>query len=99
MYIFVFFGLFTVLPLAIHLNYNILKFCCKQQTVCCLPLRNVLYCSPNIARAIKLRMWAGHVAFMAESRGIYRVVVGKPEGKRTLGRPLLRKVSIRKYKV
>ena len=40
MCIFVFFGLFTDLPLAIHLNCNILKFCCKQQTVCCLPLLN-----------------------------------------------------------
>jgi hypothetical protein len=38
MYIFVFFVLFTVLPLAIYLNCKILKFCCKQQTVCCLPL-------------------------------------------------------------
>jgi len=31
--------------------------------------------------------WAGHVACMAESRGVYRVLVGKPEGKRALGRP------------
>jgi hypothetical protein len=31
--------------------------------------------------------WAGHVALMGERRVIYRVVVGKPEGKRPLGRP------------
>jgi hypothetical protein len=31
--------------------------------------------------------WAGHVARIGESRGIYRVLVGKPEGKRPLGRP------------
>jgi hypothetical protein len=31
--------------------------------------------------------WAGYVARMGEGRGIYRVLVGKPEGKRPLGRP------------
>ena len=34
--------------------------------------------------------WAGHVARMGERRGVYRVLVGKPEGKRLLGRPRLR---------
>jgi len=34
--------------------------------------------------------WAGYVARMGESRGVYRVLVGKPEGKRPLGRPRLR---------
>ena len=50
---------------------------------------NDLYCSPNIVRMIKSRImrWAGHVARMGESRGLYRVFVGKPEGKRPLGRP------------
>jgi hypothetical protein len=31
--------------------------------------------------------WAGHVAHMGEDRGVHRVLVGKPEGKRPLGRP------------
>jgi hypothetical protein len=50
---------------------------------------NVLYCSPNIVRVIKSRRmrWAGHVARMGEERGWYRILVGKPEGKRPLGRP------------
>ena len=50
---------------------------------------NDLYCSPNIVRMIKSRRmrWAGHVACMGEGRGVYRVLVGKPEGKRPLGRP------------
>jgi hypothetical protein len=48
-----------------------------------------LYSSPNTVRVIKSRRmgWAGHVARMREGRGIYRVLVGKPEGKRPLGRP------------
>jgi len=48
-----------------------------------------LYASPNIVRVIKSRRmrWAGHVARMGEERGAYRVLVGKPEGKRPLGRP------------
>jgi len=50
---------------------------------------NDLYSSPNIVRAIKSRRmrWAGNVARMGEERGVYRVLVGKPEGKRPLGRP------------
>ena len=49
---------------------------------------NDLYSSPNIVRVIKSRRmrWAGHVARMGEERGAYRVL-GKPEGKRPLGRP------------
>ena len=49
---------------------------------------NDLYCSRNIVRVIKTRRmrWAGHVARMGKGRGIYRVLVGKPEGKRPLGR-------------
>ena len=50
---------------------------------------NDLYCSPNNVRVIKSRRmrWAGHVARMGDERGAYRVLVGKPEGKRSLGRP------------
>ena len=56
---------------------------------------NDLYSSPNIVRVIKLRRirWAGHVARMGEERGAYRVLVGKPEGKRPLGRPRRRWVD------
>jgi hypothetical protein len=48
-----------------------------------------LYSSPNIIRVIKSRRmrWAGHVARMGEGRGVYSVLVGRPEGKRPLGRP------------
>jgi hypothetical protein len=50
---------------------------------------NDLYSSPDIVRLIKSRRmrWAGHVVRMGERRGVYRVLVEKPEGKRTLGRP------------
>jgi len=49
---------------------------------------NDLFSSPNIVRVIKSRRmrWAGHMALMGEERGVYRVLVGKPEGKRPLGR-------------
>jgi hypothetical protein len=48
-----------------------------------------IYSPPNIVRVIKSRTmrWAGHVACMREGRGVYRVLVGRPEGKRPLGRP------------
>jgi hypothetical protein len=48
-----------------------------------------LYSSPNIVRVIKSRTkgWVGHVARIGEGRGIYGVLVGRPEGKRQLGRP------------
>ena len=50
---------------------------------------NDLYSSPNNVRVIKSRRmrWAGHVARMGEERGVYRVFLGKQEGKRPLGRP------------
>ena len=53
---------------------------------------NDLFSSPNIVQVIKLRRmrWAGHVAHMGEERRVYRVLVGKPEGKRPLGRPRCR---------
>jgi hypothetical protein len=51
-----------------------------------------LYSSLNIVRVIKsMRMrWAGHVALMGEGRGVYRVLVGMPKGKRPRGRPRCR---------
>jgi len=56
---------------------------------------NDLYASPNIVRVIKSRRmrWAGNVARMGEERGVYRVLVGKPEGRRSLGRPRRRWVD------
>jgi hypothetical protein len=65
-----------------------------------------LYSSPNIVRVIKSRrmMWAGHVARMGEERGSYRVLGGRPEGKRPLGRPRRRwedniKMDLREIKI
>jgi hypothetical protein len=51
------------------------------------------YSSPNIVRVIKSRRmrWAGHVARMGRGRGVYRVSVGRPEGKRPLRRPRRRR--------
>jgi hypothetical protein len=48
-----------------------------------------LYSSPNIVRVIKSRRirWAGHASLMEVGKGVYRVFVGRPEGKRPLGRP------------
>jgi hypothetical protein len=50
-----------------------------------------VYSSPVIIRVIKSRRlrWAGHVARMGKRRGAYRALVGKPEGRRPLGRPRL----------
>ena len=50
---------------------------------------NYMYSSPNIFRVIKSRRmrWVGHVTRMGERSGVYRVLVGKPEGKRPFGRP------------
>ena len=51
-----------------------------------------MHSSPNIIRSLESRRlrWAGHVARMEQSRNVYRVLVGKPEGKRPLGRPRCR---------
>ena len=53
---------------------------------------NDLYSSPSIVQVIKSRRmrWAGHVARMEEGRGVHKVLVRKPEGKRPLGRPIRR---------
>ena len=62
----------------------------------------ITFLSPEIATSINIIMrviksrrmrWAGHVARMGEERGAYRVLVGKPEGKRPLGRPRRRWVD------
>jgi hypothetical protein len=65
-----------------------------------------LYSSPNIVRVIKSRRmkWVGHVARMGEGRGVYRVLVGRPEGKRPLGRPRSRwedniKMNLREIRI
>ena len=54
---------------------------------------NNLYSSPNIVRVINSRRmrWAGHVLFVVERRGLYRVLVRKPEGKGPHGRPRRRR--------
>jgi hypothetical protein len=54
---------------------------------------NDLYCSPNIVRVIKSRRtrWTGHVASMGENSDVFRVLVGKPEGKSSLVRLRRRK--------
>jgi hypothetical protein len=50
---------------------------------------HILYSSPNIIRQIRSRRtrWVGHVALMGVERNVYRVLMGKLEGKRRLGRP------------
>jgi hypothetical protein len=52
-----------------------------------------LYSSPDIIRQVKSRRmrWAGHVARMGKEGKVYKVLVGKPEGKRPLGRPRRRR--------
>jgi hypothetical protein len=59
---------------------------CNHRAV---PLLHNLYSSPSIIRIIKSRRmrWVGHVARVGEKRNVYRLLVGKPEGKRPLGRP------------
>jgi hypothetical protein len=54
-----------------------------------------LYSSPSIITIIMSRRmrWASHVARMGEKRNTYRLLVGKPEGKRPLGRPRRRQVD------
>ena len=54
-------------------------------------MRSLVICThlPNIVRVVKSRRtgWAGHVVRIGKGRGVHRVLVGKPEGKRTMGRP------------
>jgi len=62
---------------------------------------NDLHSSPNIVRVIKSRRmrWAGHVARMGERRLVYRILVGKAEGKKPLGRPRRRWEEIIKMNI
>jgi hypothetical protein len=54
-----------------------------------------LYSPPSIVRMVKPRRmrWVGHVAQMGEKRNAFRILMGKPEGKRPLGRPRRRLVN------
>ena len=74
-----------VLRIFVPKRYEVTRECSKLHN----EDLNDLYYSPHIVRVIKLRKmrWAGHVARMGERRGVYRILVGKPEGKRPLGRP------------
>jgi hypothetical protein len=56
-----------------------------------------VYSSPNIIRVIKSRRmrWARHVACIEEGRGAYRILVGRPEGRRPLGRPRRRWIILK----
>jgi hypothetical protein len=73
----------------------------REEDASCRKLRNdelhSLYSSSNIFWVIKLRIrWAGHVARMGEWKVVYRVLVGRPEGRRPVGRPRRRwEINIR----
>jgi hypothetical protein len=73
---------FTALTISDIISLNFDFFVFQEE------LRN-LYSSPDIIRQVKSRRmrWAGHVARMGEERKVYKVLVGKPEGKSPLGRP------------
>ena len=69
-----------------HFRNKLFTVTCSHCVLSCVC---ITYSSPNIVRVIKSRRmrWAGHVAHMEEGRGVYKVLLGKPEGKRPLGRP------------
>ena len=60
---------------------------CVMMCVCVCVWLCVSSCLNYNLCSLCLMKWAGHVARMGEERGVYRVLVGKPEGKRPLGRP------------
>jgi hypothetical protein len=62
--------------------------------ILCDIMETPFYSFPNIVRMIKSRRmrWAGHVARMGAKRNAYRILVGKPERKRALGRPSTKKI-------
>jgi len=55
-------------------------------------MRSLMFCILQVLKSRRMR-WAGHAARMGEGRGVYRVLVGKPGGKRPLGRPRCRWVD------
>ena len=65
------------------------RFTLRREYIFKMDLGNDLCFSPNIVRVIKWRRmrWAGHIARMGDERCAYRVLVGKPERKRPLGKP------------
>jgi len=73
-------------------TYNCRRYsftlCCFAFYLCVFSFRD-LYSLPNIVQVVKSRRmrWAGHMAHTGEGRGVHRVRVGRPEGKRPLGRP------------
>ena len=73
--------------LSYTITYHITLYYIYHKGSLCLSYINIS--SPNIVRLTKSRImsWVGHVTRMGESRGVYRVLVGKPEGNRSLGRP------------
>jgi len=79
-------NLFSV---CIHFKVSGITFCCIKEFFQHVFMCPDLYSLPSIVRVVKTRRmrWAGHVARMGEERGVHRVLVGKPERKRPLGRP------------
>jgi len=75
----------TNIRLLSYLNLRFVSPCITKS-------RMILYSLPNIVRVVKSRRmrWARHVPRMGEDRGVHRVLVGRPEGKRPLGRPRCR---------
>ena len=79
-----------------HTRVNVYKpKCQKQMFILSYTSYNKSYTSPNIVRVIKPRRmrWVGHVARVGEERRVYGFLVGKPKGKRPLGRPRHRLVD------
>jgi hypothetical protein len=71
-------------------NPSVCEIMWKKRTkgIVAFPLMCKMY--ENIFEDLDIKSWAGHVSRMGEGRGVYRVLVGKPEGKRPLGRPSCR---------
>jgi hypothetical protein len=90
----------TITPLFVlkkYMLYESLTYSVSSSLSCYISTEELrdLYSSPSIIRVIKSRRmrWAGHVAQMGEKRNAYRLLAGKPEEKRPLGRPRRRWVD------